>query len=202
MTKEARMTDRGNTESPLPAQPPGPHRRTRGRTLLVVTALAIALVAGLTGNMLSTAFGQGFAFRHFAWQRDGLFNAPLSQAQIDDRIDRATKHMAIELDATAEQQAKIASIAKAAVADLRPMREQAQAARARAVALLTAPSIDRSAVERLRTEQVALADTASKRIAQALADASDVLSPGQRRRVADWLALFGGGGPWPPWHHG
>jgi Spy/CpxP family protein refolding chaperone len=64
---------------------------------------------------------------------------------------------------------------------------------------LTAPTIDRTAIERLRAEQIGLAETASKRIAQALADAADVLSPEQRRKVADWMARRG---PWMPWHHG
>jgi Spy/CpxP family protein refolding chaperone len=196
------MTDQGNTEAPAPAHVSPRPRPARSKTVLVAMALAVALVAGLTGSMLSTAFGQGFAFRHFAWQRDGLFNGPLSQAQIDDRIDRMTKHMAIELDATADQQAKIAGIAKAAVGDLRQMREHAEAARARALALLTAPTIDRAAIEQLRTDQMALADTASKRIVQAVADASDVLSAEQRRKVADWIVLFRGGGPFPPWHRG
>jgi Spy/CpxP family protein refolding chaperone len=108
--------------------------------------------------------------------------------------------MAIEIDATADQQAKVAAIAKAAVADLRPLREKAQAARAQAVTLLTAPTIDRSAIERLRAEQIGLAETASKRIVQALADAADVLNPEQRRKVADWIAL---GRPWwARWHRG
>jgi Spy/CpxP family protein refolding chaperone len=118
---------------------------------------------------------------------------------MDERIDRMTKHMAIELDATADQQAKIASIAKAAAADLRAMREKMQAARSQAVALLTASSIDRTAIERLRAEQIALAETASKRIAQALADAAEVLNPEQRRKVADWVSHAG---PWGSWHRG
>jgi Spy/CpxP family protein refolding chaperone len=169
----------------------------------VIALLCVAVVAGFTGNMLTTAFGQGFAWH--AWHDGGFMNGgfmrgPLTPAQIDDRIDRMTKHMAIEIDATADQQAKIAAIAKAAVADLRPLREKAQAARAQAVTLLTAPTIDRSAIERLRAEQIGLAETASKRIAQALADAADVLSPEQRRKVADWMAL---GRPWwARWHRG
>ena len=194
------MTDQSNI--PAPGNVPPGRVGTRSKTVFVVMALAVAVVVGLTGSMLSAAFGQGYVWRHFAWQRDGLFAGPLSQAEIDDRIDRMTKHLAIELDATADQQAKIASIAKAAVTDLRPMREEAQAARARAFNLLTAPNIDRGAIERLRSEQIELADTASKRIGQALADASDALTPEQRRRLADWIARFGGGGPWPPWRRG
>jgi len=167
--------------------------------MFVMALLAVALLAGLTGNLLPAAFGQGLAWQHFGMRGGGPFGGPFSPAQIDDRIERMTKHMAIELDATNDQQAKIATIAKAAVADLRAMREKAQAARAQGITLLTAPTIDRTAIERLRTEQMGLAETASKRIAQALADAAEVLNPDQRRKVADWVAS---GGPFWRWHRG
>lgn len=205
------MTDQSDTtasspdssSSPSPSPPPAHSCRGR-RGIFVMALLAVAVVAGLTGNMLSTAFGQGFAWH--AWHAGGMMGGgfmggPLTPAQIDDRIDRMTKHMAIELDATADQQAKIAGIAKAAVDDLRPLREKAQAAHSQAVALLTASTIDRSAIEQLRAQQLGLADTASKRIAQAVADASEVLNPEQRRKVADWVAGFDGG-PFARWHRG
>jgi periplasmic protein CpxP/Spy len=179
--------------------PPEDHRRGRRGTFLIAL-VAVALVAGITGNLLSRAFGQGNSWHHISWHDGGVFGGPLSPAQVDDRIDRMSKHIAIELDATADQQVKIANIAKAAVADLRPLHEKAHAARAPAVTLLTAPTIDRSAIERLRAEQIGLAETASKRIAQALADAADVLSPEQRRKVADWMASRR---PWwARWHRG
>jgi periplasmic protein CpxP/Spy len=192
-----------NTQSSNPDRVPSPSYRGGRRTRFVIALVAVALLAGITGNMLSHAFGQGFGWQHFHMRGGGPFAGvpagPLSAAQIDDRIDRMTKHMAIELDATTDQQGKIASIAKAAVADLRALREKAQAARSQAVTLLTAPTIDRSAIERLRAEQIGLAETASKRIAQALADAAEVLNPEQRRKVADWVAFSG---PWWRWHHG
>jgi Spy/CpxP family protein refolding chaperone len=165
----------------------------------VIALVAVALLAGITGTMLSRAFGQGYTWQHFGMRAGGPFAGPLTPAQIDDRIDRMTKHMAIELDATADQQAKIANIVKATVVDLRAMREKAQAARSQAVTLLTAPTIDRSAIERLRAEQIGLAETATKRIAQALADAAEVLNPEQRRKAADWIGLIG---PWSHWRHG
>jgi|SRR5215475_5535115 len=175
------------------------YRRGRRGTLLVAL-VAVALLAGITGNLLSKAFGQGISWHHISWHDGGFLGGPLSPAQIDDRIDRMTKHMAIELDATAEQQAKLATIAKTAVADLRPLQEKARAARAQAVTLLTAPTIDRSAIERLRADNIGLAETASKRIAQALEDAADVLSPEQRRKVAEWAAFSR---PWwARWHRG
>jgi len=189
LKKEFSMVDQSKSSNP--DQAPRNGRNRRGTFLLAL--VAVALVADLTGSVLSKAFGQGDGWHHIGWHHGGFFGGPLSPAQIDDRIDRMTKHMAIELDATADQQAKLANIAKAAVADLRPLHEKAHATRAEAVTLLTAPSIDRSAIERLRAEKIGLAETASKRIAQALADAAEVLSPEQRRKIADWMAS---GRPW------
>jgi Spy/CpxP family protein refolding chaperone len=192
------MVDQNNAGSPNPKQAPSRRIFGGGKGIFVMALLAVALLAGVTGNLLSTAFGQGFPWQQHNWGGGGFMGGPLTPAQVDDRIDRMTKHMAIELDATADQQAKIAGIAKSAVGDLRALREKAQAARAQAVTLLTAPTIDRTAIERLRTEQIGLAETASKRIAQALADAAEVLNPEQRKKVADWVTS----GPWARWHHG
>jgi periplasmic protein CpxP/Spy len=193
------MVDQNNANSGHANPPPKRRWFGGGRGALVAALLAVGLLAGVAGNLLPSAFGQGFPWQHRGWGMGGGFmGGPPTPAQIDDRIDRMTKHMAIELDATADQQAKIASIAKSAVADLRAMREKAQAARTQAVTLLTAPTIDRTAIERLRAEQIALADTASKRIAQALADASEVLNPEQRKKVSDWVTS----GPWARWHRG
>src|ERR1700732_5104778 len=119
------MTDQNNSPSPSQA----PARRAGRRGMLVIAFIAVALLAGTAGNMLSTAFGQGLGWHHGGWRDGGVFGGPLSPAQIDDRIDRMTKHMAIELDATADQQGKIAAITKAAVNDLRPLHEKAPAAR-------------------------------------------------------------------------
>jgi Spy/CpxP family protein refolding chaperone len=193
------MVDQSDTKPPNPDQTASPRQRNARRGTFLIALLAVAVLAGLGGIMLSSAFGQGASWHRISWHSGGMFDGPLTPAQIDDRIDRITKHMAIELDATQDQQVKLANIAKAAVTDLRPLKEKAQGARAQAVTLLTAPTIDRTAIERLRAEQIGLAETASKRIAQALADAADVLSPEQRRKVADWMARRG---PWMPWHHG
>jgi periplasmic protein CpxP/Spy len=193
------MVEQNNTQSPNSDRIPSPSYRGGRRGTFLLVLVAVALLAGITGSMLSHAFGQGYSWQHFGMRGGGPFGGSLTPAQIDDRIDRMTKHMAIELDATADQQVKIANIAKAAAADLRALREKAQAARSQAVTLLTAPTIDRTAIERLRAEQIGLAETASKRIAQALTDVAEVLNPEQRRKVADWIAFRG---PWWHWHHG
>jgi Spy/CpxP family protein refolding chaperone len=127
-------------------------------------------------------------------------HGPLTPAEVEDSADRGVRHLAIELDATPDQQEKLRAIVKAAVKDLLPMREKAQAARGRAVELLTQSKIDRAAIESFRAEQMANADAASKRLTQALADVADVLTPEQRQKaheMLEWRRTFFRG-----WHPG
>jgi Spy/CpxP family protein refolding chaperone len=93
-------------------------------------------------------------------------------------------HLAWAVDATAEQKKQLTAIATQIATDLIPAHEKMRAARGRIVALLRAPKTDRAALEALRAEHLALADDVSKRIAQGLADAADVLTPQQREKLA------------------
>ena len=177
------MTEQTTPPTPGTPQPTAPRR---GRRWLFVTT--VALVAAFSGAMATRAISQygppGWTHMHGGpW----FMRGPLSATEIEDRLDRAVRHGAIELDASAEQQEKLRSIAKAAVKDLLPMREKAQAARDRAKALLTQPTIDRAAIEAFRAEQMALAEAASKRFAQAVGDAAEVLTAEQRQKVQEHL---------------
>jgi Spy/CpxP family protein refolding chaperone len=160
---------------------------------------AIALAAALTGAAATGAIGQ-YGPPFGGWHGQGFMRGPLSPADIEDRLDRGIRHAAIEIDATPEQQEKLRAIAKGAVKDLLPMRERAKAARARVAELLTQPKIDRAAIEAFRAEQLALADAASKRFAQAVVDAAEVLTPEQRQKAHALLQWRRGS--WPRWHRG
>jgi Spy/CpxP family protein refolding chaperone len=142
--------------------------------------LPIALAIGLTGAFATGAFSRGFGF-------GGGPLASMSQSAIEDRADRMVRHVAIEIDATAEQQERLRAVVKAAVRDLLPMREKAQAARREARELLTQPNINLAEIERFRTEQIALADTASRRVAQAIAEVAEILTLEQRLKINDHL---------------
>jgi|SRR5205814_4815193 len=179
------MTDQGNVTVP-------PRRGRRGTMAAVIILVAIA--AGVVGSVVTDAFGQAAG-----WRMGAMMDGPFDPARVDRQVERAIKHMAVEADATTEQQTKLVAVAKAAVNDLLPLREKAMANRKQALALFTAPSIDRAAIERLRTDQMALAETASKRVAQALGDAADVLNADQRRTLTERLEAFG---HWRHWHRG
>ena len=73
--------------------------------------------------------------------------------------------------------------------------------------LLRAPTIDRSAVEKLRADHMANLDGKSKKVVGALVDAMDLLTPEQRGKLADRVEAMaerspmgGPPGPWGPWH--
>jgi periplasmic protein CpxP/Spy len=178
------------------------HCRGRGRAAFVL--IIVALAAGLFGALATKAFSQGFGppWRHHGMGFMG--GGPMTPAQLQDRADRAVRHVAIELDATPEQQAKLQAIAKSAVTDLAPMRDKVRATHQKVRALLTAPTVDRAAIEALRAEQLAAMDSVSKRLAQAVGDAAEVLTPDQRRKLGDMLPPLGepGRGGWHMWRRG
>jgi Spy/CpxP family protein refolding chaperone len=77
------------------------------------------------------------------------------------------------------------------------MRESLHAARREAIELLTQERVDAAALEALRARQVGLADEASRRFTRALAEAAEVLTPGQRKQLAAHFARRRHG-----WGHG
>jgi Spy/CpxP family protein refolding chaperone len=167
----------------------------RGRGWLFVTTIALA--AALTGAVASRAVSQ------HPWHGPHFMSGAFDPARVEDGADRAVRHLAIEIDATNEQQDKLRAIVKEAVKDLLPMRDKAVSARQRGRVLLTQPTIDRAAIEALRAEQLALADAASKRFAQALGDAAEVLTPEQRRKIDARITDFRERqGLWHGWRRG
>lgn len=147
-------------------------------------ATIAALVGSLAAGIGATAWAHGGPG---GWHRGGggFMGGPMDPAKMDEQIERRVKHFAVEVDATPEQVAKLTQIAKAAAKDLRPLREKARDARKRGMELLSAPTIDRAAIERLRAEQIQAADAASRRVSQALADTAEVLTPEQRKKFAE-----------------
>ncbi len=143
-----------------------------------------AAIATLIGGIAAGIGIKAFAHGPGGWHRGGFMAGPLDPAQVDEHLERMLKHLYVEIDATDEQKQKLAPIVKQAAKDLLPLREKMQGARKQAVELLTGDTIDRAAIEALRAEHLQLAEQASRRIAQALADAAEVLTPAQRKELA------------------
>jgi periplasmic protein CpxP/Spy len=188
------MTDNDTTAAPAgqPTTPGGnvQNRKCGGRGRKVL-GLAVLVGAGiLIGGAATKAFSHGF-FHHGGMRghhMSFMSGGPIDPARMDDRIERGIKHFAVEADATPEQVQKLTAIAKAAARDLLPMREKMQGARKQAVDLMTGASIDRAQIEKMRTDKLADMDAMSKRVSQAMADAAEILTPEQRKKLAERIA--------------
>ena len=186
------MSEQGNLTAPQPAP-------RRGRARFALLLILVGLGGAIAGGLATSAFGQGPMWPMRPFMGGPFMGDPFDPAQVDRHVERVIKHLAVEADATADQQTKLVAIVKGAVNDLLPLREKLQANRAKALDLFIASTIDRAAIERLRSDQLALAETASKRIAQAIGDAAEVLNPEQRRTLLDRVSQFGA---WKHWHRG
>lgn len=177
-------------ETPVPANGPSRCHHTGrcaprlGRAIFFLLAL---VAAGFIGAYASKSFAHGP--RH-------LMAAAMDPAQTEEHVERMVKHLAVEVDATPEQRAKLTVIAQGTARDLVPLRGKMKEARKQAFDLMNAEKVDRVAIETLRAEQIALLDTLSRRVTQALADAAEVLSPEQRKKLAERMQRFG-----HSWHH-
>lgn len=118
----------------------------------------------------------------------GHHDMAMSSADMTAHIDRMVEQCAA--DASPDQKARLAAIAKAAVADLRPVHEQFRTEHARAHALLLAPTVDRNALEQWRAAQMQRMDLMSRRVLTAVEDGADVLTPEQRSSCAGKLGAL------------
>ena len=156
-------------------------------------AAIATLIGGIAAAIGIKTFAQGGGC---GWHRGGFAAGALDPAQVDEHLDRMLKHLYVEIDATEEQKQKLAPIVKQAAKDLLPLRERMREARGKALELLTQDSVDRTAIEALRAEHLQLAEQASRRIAQALGDVAEVLTPVQRKELAARMEKHRG------WRHG
>ena len=129
------------------------------------------------------------------WRDDGhhgMHRGGFMPGRIERMVDRALW----SVDATREQRDKVTAIIDRAADDVFALREKHLDGRRQIRDALAAPAIDRGRIEALRAEQMTLAETASKRITGAFADAAEVLTPEQRstlaRRIERWQRWFRG----------
>jgi periplasmic protein CpxP/Spy len=136
---------------------------------------SLAALGGL-GLLSAKAHAHGWGGRHRA-----------DPEEMARRLDWRIGRMVQDAGGTPQQKDRLVAIATAALAELRPMREQLRQSRRAGLDLLAAPVVDRRALEQLRVTQMQVADARSRRMVQAMADAAEVLTPEQRVKVAERL---------------
>lgn len=129
---------------------------------------------------------------HGGWRGRGHRGhfANMTDAEIEKQVDRVVKHVAIEIDATPDQQTKIATLFVAVAKELKPMRGQMRDSGRKIHDLLLADKIDREALEKIRAARLADAERMSKTIVNAVAEAAEVLSADQRKVLEERIQKF------------
>lgn len=154
--------------------PTAPRKRWRGWK---IAGIGAAIVTALSVTACHHG-GPGSHWRHGA-------HAQMTPEEASKRVDKAVNWVLDDVDATAQQKSQVSAIAKDALRDLMPLRDQHRAAREKAIGLLTQDNIDRQAMEVLRVGEMQLAEQASLRVTQAIADIAESITPEQRRKLAE-----------------
>jgi Spy/CpxP family protein refolding chaperone len=151
--------------------------------LLGALAASIAVVFVSGAAMLSSpgpAGAHGGLFRHRG------HDAEAARAHVALAADYAL----YRVNATDEQKARVQEILDRAIDDLEALHPSRHELHDEVVAALTAPDVDRDALEALRAKHLATFDAASRRIVAAVADLGDVLSAEQRGELARFAESF------------
>ena len=168
-----------NDASATPAGP-APVRRWYG---VSAAAIVLALGVGTAGVIGSQAIAHGKDFG--GWRNHARMEDPAAREQ---RMERGIRHLAVEIDATAEQQAALMELASGTVKDLHAFREKMQDDVGDLAGLLTAATVDRSAIEAFRVEKMAELDELTTQLVDVAAKAGEILTPEQRTKIAEFVA--------------
>jgi len=169
---------------------PSAHSRppaTGGRALRVVAILVAALVTALVLASLADAGGWFGGRGH-----DHDFRAERAHDHAEFAVEWALRH----LDASDEQQARIQQIVSSAIDELTALREPHEQHREAFVALLGEEQIDRTRLEALRAQELALAGDASSVLTTALAEIAETLTLEQRKELLEHASKHRRGHGW------
>jgi len=118
-----------------------------------------------------------------------------------DPMKRMTEKLLQRVKATPEQRAQIQKIMETQGKDLASQHGQHRQHHEQMMALLSAPTIDAQAVEKLRRDGVAQHDQHSQKMTQLMVSVAQVLTPEQRQIVAKDLRDMAGRGGEPMMGH-
>jgi len=156
------------------------------RRRLFKPRVATALLAGIIAAAGIGAMAQNAAAG--GWHHRSTHAMSGNPADMASHVDEMLQHIYTETGATDQQKARIAPIVQQAATDFVQLHEQLHDGHAQMLTLLTQETVDRSALETARAAQIDIADEASKRIVQLFADVAEVLTPAQRKALADHVS--------------
>ena len=158
--------------------------RPASSSALRLMALAVLLAIGATAAQTASAEPQGMHGGEYrAGHADGDVGHGMGMGS-----PRTMERLLDAVNASAEQRTQIKQITDAARADMKAQHAMGRQLRGDSAALFAQPTVDARAAEALRQQMLARHDQASKRQLQMMLDISRVLTPEQRRTLAEKMA--------------
>lgn len=149
------------------------------RSPLIPGLLAIGAVVVLAGGFrIARASGFGPATLHHAYMGH---HGAMAHDFIEFRLTKALD----KVNATDAQKQQIKAIVEAGFAKHQAATAEHEALCAQLKTALTGQTVDRAALEALRTAAIAKLDERSKEVAKSIGDIAEVLTPAQRAQLVE-----------------
>lgn len=171
----------------------GHHRCGRG-TRCFGKVLAVLLVFGL-GFFAGKTYACEPGWGHHGGPEAFMSGKPIDKEHMTQFADKRLQHMLDEVKASDTQKKQAATIVRASLEKGVPLAEKLRDNHLQLHKLMSAPTLDKDAIEALRAEQIKLADEASKQMTQTMLAVAEVLTPEQRAKLAERMENHHG------WHH-
>ena len=148
------------------------------------------VTGGLVASLLA---GGAVMYAHAHSRPGGWFGArpgPRDPGKAGERAALATDWILRGIDASEQQRQQVQAIVQAAVKDLWPLRDQHRRNLGALREALVQPTVDRGTLEEIRLAELGLAEAASSRLVEAIAEAAEVLTPEQRAKLGELAARW------------
>ncbi|MEM7300745.1 MAG: Spy/CpxP family protein refolding chaperone [Pseudomonadota bacterium] len=176
---------------------PKPPKSTSNRGFWVIGGVAALVMTSVLG---AQAFTSSKTYQHIKAE-GGIApiaahwgghrgRGSMTEEQMNKRVEKMVKHLAIEIEANDEQEVQLIALAKAFIKDARPRVMGMRDSYVELTDILTAETIDKAALEQVRASRLAEIDAISKEFADTVAKAAEVLTPEQRKIVAERVKML------------
>jgi Spy/CpxP family protein refolding chaperone len=168
-------------------------RNTRTRKVVIGGAAATLLGIGALAAHAQPGGMMGGMGDHMGSHMGGHCGPGFAgdPAQMGERMQARIDHMLTRVGASDDQKTRIKAIAKSAMTDLAPLRTQRADLHKQMHDALAAPVLDKAKLADLHAQQSQLMEKTTARMHEAMIAAAEILTPEQRKAMAERMGRRG-----------